>query len=236
MSDVNKFLSDNDIRCEKIKYILSENGRTVVYTVDGETYSTGIPLKVVYPAINDGSLISITKGVVVSKKSVLRIEKLKYTMTDGKVFSGRKRNGAEHKKIRTSIRAERERITAKRKITPENLLAKCTLMNDSPIAYCIIELAFDKRGRGVDFVFRYCNEAMAVIEGVPVEKMVNRSFYEVFPDGEKKWLVTYADVALNGGRKTISDYSPEIGKYLDIHCYQPIYGYCACFLQERYEK
>ena len=28
--------------------------------------------------------------------------------------------------------------------------------------------------------------------------MLNRSFYEVFENGDKKWLVTYADVALNG--------------------------------------
>ena len=39
---------------------------------------------------------------------------------------------------------------------------------------------------------------MAVVEGIPVSEMLNRSFYEVFENGDKKWLVTYADVALNG--------------------------------------
>ena len=57
---------------------------------------------------------------------------------------------------------------------------------------------------------------MAHIEGVPVEKMLNRSFYEVFRNGDKKWLVTYADVALNGTKHLIHDYSPEIGKELAI--------------------
>ena len=34
---------------------------------------------------------------------------------------------------------------------------------------------------------------MAVVEGIPVSEMLNRSFYEVFENGDKKWLVTYAD-------------------------------------------
>ena len=45
------------------------------------------------------------------------------------------------------------------------------------------------------------------------------------------WLVSYADVALNGAKHTLHDYSPEIDKNLIIHCYQPEPGYCACVLQ-----
>ena len=63
-----------------------------------------------------------------------------------------------------------------------------------PLTFCIIELVFDAEGHGVDFVFRYCNDEMAVVEGIPVSEMLNRSFYEVFENGDKKWLVTYADI------------------------------------------
>jgi hypothetical protein len=99
-----------------------------------------------------------------------------------------------------------------------------------PLAFCVIELVFDEKGHGVDFVFRYCNEMMADVEGIPISEMINRSFYEVFENGDKKWLVTYADVALNGNKHTLTDYSPEIDKHLTIYCYQPIPGYCACIL------
>ena len=95
---------------------------------------------------------------------------------------------------------------------------------------CIIELVFDAEGHGVDFVFRYCNDEMAVVEGVPVSEMLNHSFYEVFENGDKKWLVTYADVALNGNKHILRDYSPEIDKTLTIYCFQPASGYCACVL------
>ena len=66
----------------------------------------------------------------------------------------------------------------------------------------------------MDFIFRYCNAQMAVVEGVPIEEMLNRSFYKVFSNGDKKWLVAYADVALNGTKHTLHDYSPEINKIL----------------------
>lgn len=66
----------------------------------------------------------------------------------------------------------------------------------------------------MDFIFRYCNAQMAVVEGVSIEEMLNRSFYKVFSNGDKKWLVAYADVALNGTKHTHHDYSPEINKNL----------------------
>lgn len=113
------------------------------------------------------------------------------------------------------------------------LLEKCSILNDMPLAFCVIELVFDANGRGVDFVFRYCNEEMAVVEGIPVSEMLNNSFYEVFKNGDKKWLITYADVALNGTKVVLHDYSPEIGKDLSIYCFQPHPGYCACILIPR---
>ena len=56
----------------------------------------------------------------------------------------------------------------------------------------------------------YPTENIVVVEGVPVSEMLNRSFYEVFENGDKKWLVTYADVALNGNKHILQDYSAEV--------------------------
>lgn len=73
---------------------------------------------------------------------------------------------------------------------------------------------------------------MVIIENVPIDEMLNHSFYEVFKNGDKKWLVAYADVALNGVQRILHDYSPEINKNLTLYCYQPEAGYCACVLTE----
>ena len=45
-------------------------------------------------------------------------------------------------------------------------------------------------------LFLHCNDEMAVVEGIPVSEMLNRSFYEVFENGDKKWLVTCACVLI----------------------------------------
>ena len=68
------------------------------------------------------------------------------------------------------------------------LLEKCSVLDDMPVAYCVIELVFDENGHGIDFIFRYCNKQMEVIEGVPVEDMVDHSFYEVFKTVTKSGL------------------------------------------------
>jgi len=145
-------------------------------------------------------------------------------MTDGHTFQGRKRSLSEHRKIRKKLGLASSVLSSDDYIPPLGLLDKM------PLAFCVIELVFDEKGHGVDFVFRYCNEMMADVEGIPISEMINRSFYEVFENGDKKWLVTYADVALNGNKHTLTDYSPEIDKHLTIYCYQPIPGYCACIL------
>ena len=60
--------------------------------------------------------------------------------------------------------------------------------------------------------------------------MINKSFYSVFENGDRKWVATYADIALNGGYKIVEGFSPEIGEYLKVFCYQPKPNFCACAL------
>ena len=151
-------------------------------------------------------------------------------MTDGAVFQGRKRNLSQHKQIRKALGLNAQNYSKVSEDSSLQLFNSCSFLNDMPLAFCIIELVFDAEGHGVDFVFRYCNDEMAVVEGIPVSEMLNRSFYEVFENGDKKWLVTYADVALNGNKHILQDYSPEIDKTLTIYCFQPASGYCACVL------
>lgn len=135
-----------------------------------------------------------------------------------------------HRKLRKTLFPESLHNSSEAFVPPLGFYEKCSILDHMPIAYCVIELVFDENGHGIDFIFRYCNQHMEVVEGVPKEEMLDHSFYEVFKNGDKKWLVAYADVALNGSTRTIHDYSPEIDKHLTIHCYQPEAGFCACVL------
>ena len=228
---VNNFFKTNNINVKNIKYVVHQNKKTTIYLIEGKNIETWIPMKDIYINLPQPDFLNIQKGILVNSNQIINISSDGiYTMTDGRTFQGRKRGLSEHRKIRKKLGLDSLTLASDNYVPPLGLLEKCTLLDKMPLAFCIIELVFDENGHGVDFVFRYCNEMMADVEGVPVNEMINRSFYEVFLNGDKKWLVTYADVALNGNSRTLTDYSPEIGKQLTIYCYQPISGYCACIL------
>lgn len=225
------FFERKNIDIANILYLTRQNPHTKITFFDGKEILTAIPVKEIAIYLPDEEFVNITKGVLLRKSQIVNISgDGLYTMTDGSVFQGRKRNISQHKQLRQALGLSEEQDAKAEKMIPFELLEKCSILNDMPLAFCVIELVFDANGRGVDFVFRYCNEEMAVVEGIPVSEMLNNSFYEVFENGDKKWLVTYADVALNGTKVVLHDYSPEIGKDLSIYCFQPHPGYCACIL------
>lgn len=225
------FFERKNIDIANIIYLTRQNPHTKITFFDGKEILTAIPVKEIAIYLPDEEFVNITKGVLLRKSQIVNISgDGLYTMTDGSVFQGRKRNISQHKQLRQALGLSKEQDAKAEKMIPLELLEKCSILNDMPLAFCVIELVFDANGRGVDFVFRYCNEEMAVVEGIPVSEMLNNSFYEVFKNGDKKWLVIYADVALNGTKVILHDYSPEIGKDLSIYCFQPHPGYCACIL------
>ena len=225
------FFERKNIDIANILYLTRQNPHTKITFFDGKEILTAIPVKEIAIYLPDEEFVNITKGVLLRKSQIVNIsDDGLYTMTDGSVFQGRKRNISQHKQLRQALGLSKEQDEKAEKMIPLELLEKCSILNDMPLAFCVIELVFDANGRGVDFVFRYCNEEMAVVEGIPISEMLNNSFYEVFENGDKKWLVTYADVALNGTKVILHDYSPEIGKDLSIYCFQPHPGYCACIL------
>ncbi len=228
---VARILRRNRFQVEDILYLTHEGQRTVFHLQDKREIPTPIPLKTVVSCIPAGDFWSIQKGIVVARRYVISIDgKGLYTMSDGMQFTGRGRNPAEHKRRAEQLRVLPARSIDKDKSLPFGLLDRCKLMDNAPIAFCAIELVFAQDGRGVDFVFRYCNRAMEPVEGLTVEQMVDRSFYEVFPKGDRKWIVPYADVAMNGTTRILNDYSSEVQKNLRISCFQPEPGYCACMI------
>lgn len=226
VTNLNTYFQKHGLCAENILYIYRRDRKTVIKRMDGEEFALFIPISSILAVLPECEFLNISKGTVVCRSHIVNISSDGvYTMSDGCSFQGRKRDLSSHRRLRTEMRLEDKHTS------PLNMLEKCSLLDNMPLAFCVIELVFNEDGRGVDFIFRYCNAEMEKVEGVPVEEMLNRSFYEVFRNGDKKWLVSYADVALNGTKHTIHDYSPEIDKNLIIHCYQPEPGYCACVLQ-----
>ena len=230
MADLQRFFKRNKIEIEKILYIYHHDRKTVVCHEPGREIFSSAPLQEVLAFLPEEDFISISRNAIVRRDKILNIgHDGVYTMLDGKTFQGRTRYLSTHRRLKKEMESGIKKA-GKANPHPLSFLEKCSILDDMPVAYCVIELTFDEDGHGVDFIFRYCNKYMEVVEGIPVEDMLNRSFYEVFKNGDRKWLVSYADVALNGSKRTLSDYSPEIDKNLTIYCYQPEPGFCACVL------
>ena len=230
MADLQRFFKRNKIEIEKILYIYHHDRKTVVCHEPGREIFSSAPLQEVLAFLPEKDFISISRNAIVRRDKILNISHDGvYTMLDGKTFQGRTRYLSTHRRLKKEMESGIKKA-GKANPHPLSFLEKCSILDDMPVAYCVIELTFDEDGHGVDFIFRYCNKYMEVVEGIPVEDMLNRSFYEVFKNGDRKWLVSYADVALNGSKRTLSDYSPEIDKNLTIYCYQPEPGFCACVL------
>ena len=229
--NVLRYFERKKIKASDIMYLTRQNPHTIITLLNEESLTTTIPMKEIASHLPADDFLNVSKGITLRKDQIVHIsDDGLYTMADGSIFQGRKRNVSQHKQIRQSLNLPNTLQDDADHHLPLDLLEKCSLLDEMPLAFCIIELVFDACGHGVDFIFRYCNNEMATVEGVPVSEMINRSFYEVFKNGDKKWLVTYADVALNGTKRVIRDFSPEIGQTLTIHCYQPCPGYCACVL------
>ena len=183
MNDLHEWFQKNDLCPENILYLYRNDRKTVVHRMDGEEVALYAPLHSVLSALPEDMFLNISKGIVVCRSQIVDISNDGiYTMSDGRSFQGRRRGLSDHRRLRAEIR----RVDAQPRPMSMSLLEKCSLLDDMPLAFCIIELVFNEDGRGVDFIFRYCNAEMATIEGVPVEEMLGRSFYEVFPNGDKK--------------------------------------------------
>lgn len=230
MTDLEMYFKKHNICAADIMYIYRSEKRTVIHCKDGREETSLIPVHELREFLPQDDFIGIVKGVIVRRNQIVHISNDGiYTMIDGKTFQGRQRNLSFHRKLRREMGFDLSSASDS-PAQKMSFLEKCSVLDDMPLAYCVIELVFDENGHGIDFLFRYCNHQMEIVEGIPISEMLNHSFYEIFKNGDKKWLVSYADVALNGTSRTVCDFSPEIGKTLTIHCYQPEPGFCSCVL------
>lgn len=229
-SKMSNFLRRKGISQEDILYMVRDSRKSSIHLIDNRIIETYIPIKSFIDFFNSELFITINKGITVNASYISSIKDSIYTMSDGKQFKGRTRAPAQHKKNISLITSNSNSKSNENMSTliPERF----SVMDNSPIAFAVIEVTFDDEGHGMDFIFRYCNDAMLKLEELSAEEIVNKSFYEVFKDSNKKWMVSYADVALNGNQKIISYYLKKSNRKVLAYCYQPYERFCACSLIE----
>lgn len=219
-----KFFRKHNIHINDVKYLLRQDNKTCIYMTDGRVVKTFITVKDLYEVLIPYDFISINKGTIVSREQIDHIENCTYHMLDGVCLEGRKRGAASHKLLNKSLHPGLSPNT------PTNIRTHFSVLNDMPVAFCVIELIFNKDGTGIDFVFRYCNEEMLKLEKLTAGEIIDQSFYQVFPNSERRLLAAYTDVAVNGGSYHLRTYSARLDKKLVIKCFQPLENFCAFIL------
>lgn len=219
-----KFFKKHKIHMNDIKYLLRQDNKTCIHMTDGRVIRTFITVKDLYEILMPYDYLCINKGTVVARQQIDYIENCTYHMLDGVCLEGRKRGAASHKLLNRSLHQDFSKITS------TNIRTRFSVLDDMPLAFCVIELIFNEDGTGIDFVFRYCNKEMLLLEGLKSEEILDQSFYQAFPKGEKKLLAVYTDVAVNGGSRRLKTYSARLHRELAIRCFQPLENFCACVL------
>lgn len=225
---INNFLQKKGINSSDIMYFTREGQKTSIHISNSQVIFTYIPIKAFLKFLDDNMFITVNKGIALGVDYISSIEDGIYTMCDGSSFKGRSRTPAQHRDNNNKI----ARRTSCNKTISERIPELFSVMDNSPIAFAVIEVTFDNDGHGMDFVFRYCNEAMLKLEKLSADDIIDKSFYEVFKDSNRKWMVSYADVALNGSKKIISYYLNNSNRKVLAYCYQPYERFCACSLIE----
>lgn len=128
-----------------------------------------------------------------------------------------------------------------KKAISENMHWDSSINDLCPHGVCIIHVLLDDAGEPMDWEFEYCNEALARIEGFSVEELQGSRFFELFPNGDRKWLPRYYKAAYEGQYGEYDDISEEIDLYLHVEAIpMKQKGYCLCVLydirEDVYEK
>lgn len=220
-----------DIPISSILYVIMEGNNAFIHLPQDTIYQTRMTLAEIEPLLGE-NFLKVKRGCLVSVIAIHEFTADKVCLINGEELEYASRNRTEiirrfHERQKEIIHYFNASVSLN---TEEEYHAHYKVFDALPIAFCDIEMEFDGAFNAVDWIFRYCNAAMAELEKVPLDKMLGNTFSSLFPSMDPKWLRTYERTALFGETIKIVDYSSEIDTYLDIICFPTFKGHCGCIL------
>lgn len=138
----------------------------------------------------------------------------------------------ERKRALLLTRADVTGIMEERKKMAQEEQKRIQYLENMPIGFCSVKVLLDENGQPKDFCYTYCNRAHEQLEGAAPGELIGKKFYEYFDNADPKWLKYYYETAYHGVSHDIREYSPEIGKELQIRTFQTQKGYCDCVIRD----
>lgn len=109
-----------------------------------------------------------------------------------------------------------------------------SLIENSPYGYAYHRIILNDKGIPVDYEFLEVNEAFLKTTGFSRDEVIGRTVLQLLPDIIRDpfdWIACYGQVALNGLKKTITQYSVPLDRWFRIEVYSPQKGnFVAIFI------
>lgn len=223
------------IDISRILYIHMRKKHADIYMYSGEILDTRTPYWRLVEMLGE-NFIEVKRGCLVNVNAIHNITD-KVNLITGETLTYTSLAGRK-KEIKEQLYQQRKRII--REFYTEGIPASKEKFFDYykafdfvPIAFTDIEMIFDEKCSATDWVFCYCNQALADLEKVPLDKLIWSRFGDIFHNMDDKWLRSYERVVMFGETLGINDYSPEIDSDLIIFCFPTFKGHCGGILLEK---
>lgn len=215
---------------DRILYVLMVGRNAEIHLSDKTVYETRKSLSELEEELGD-SFLEIHRGCIVATMAIHSITDKVY-LSNGEVliYTLRKKKQIIQQ-LEEKQRSYIEKISrSKNPTTEEEYRSYYKSFEKLPFAFTDIEVIFDVEHHAVDWLFRYGNQALAELEKMPLEQLLEHSFGTLFRNMDSKWLRAYERATLYGETIEIIDYSPEIDTYLKVICFPTFPGHCGCIL------
>lgn len=95
--------------------------------------------------------------------------------------------------------------------------------------FFIADIITDKAGEPVNYRFIEANKAFEAQIGIPLEKLIDRTAQEIYPDLDRFWIQTFGKVALTGKPVHFENQFSFQKRHYEVSAYQIRYGRFAGF-------
>lgn len=213
-----------------IIYIHMRRKFSDVYVNGGMVYETRTTYKEFKEKLGEG-FIEVRRGTLVSVMAIHSITR-KINLNNGESLEYTRRR---KKEIEDNLSLKKKKMIQGFRVegiptSKEEYRRYYRGFENMPFAFADIEMVFDEEKHAVDWIFRYGNPALAELEGIPLDTLIDSTFGSLFDNMDSKWLRSYERAALFGEVMELMDYSPEIDRYLKVICFPTFRGHCGCIL------
>lgn len=218
------------LETDRILYVIMKRNDALIHVEKDQVYSTRITMTELMNRLGD-EFILVHRSVLVSARAIHKIDDKIYLSNGEELeYVVRKKSALQKQLTQIQKKIICSFDTADVPMKREDYFEYYRSFDHMPIAFTDIEMIFDEENNAVDWIFRYGNQALAELEKVPLDKLIDHSFGSIFPNMDSKWLRSYERATLFGEKREIIDYSPEIETYLKIICFPTFKGHCGCIL------